>query len=176
MPELKVLQVIPGQVKGGRFFPAARKPASRITDRAKRYRANVDGVRPANPKQCGFCGSRRNVGAHHISGNEADGAKQNLMWACKRCTSRIAARMKHARIGRRTRQYNPRRRNASKAELQEYGNAIKVMRGDFPGNVAHAVETIRQTPASVRSAYTARTWPTRRALYGHSGRQTEIPF
>jgi hypothetical protein len=60
--------------------------------------------------------------------------------------------------------------------MSEYAAAIKVMRGDWPGDVAKAVATIRATPASTRSAYTAKTWPTRRALYGSSGRQTEIPF
>jgi hypothetical protein len=174
MAELKVLNVIPGQIRSGRFFPAARKPVSRITDRAKRYRANVDGFRPQNPRQCGFCGSKRNVEVNHISGNESDGDPTNLMWGCRRCNTKIAHVMKKAYIGKRTRQYNP--KPSGKSEMAEYGTAIKIMRGDFPGDVSKAVATIRATPAAVRSAYTRKTWPTRRQLYGHSGRQTEIPF
>lgn len=59
-----------------------RKPVSKLTDRAKRYRANSRGLRPPPPKQCGFCGSGRNVGVHHIEGDESDLDPQNLMWAC----------------------------------------------------------------------------------------------
>jgi len=175
---LQIREIIPGSIKGGRFIPLHRKPARKITDRAKRYRANVDGVRPSDPRQCGFCGAKRNVEVHHISGNEADGDPDNLMWGCRRCNTRIGALMKRAGIGRRTRQYNPRRKNAASksSQLRDYGIAIKIMRGDFPGDVSKAVATIRATPASIRSSYTARTWPTRRALYGASGRQSEIPF
>lgn len=153
---------------------APRKPAAKITDRAKRYRAQARDVRPLPPKQCGFCGRRRNVGVHHVSGNETDGSPANLMWACKRCNARIAHVMKRARLGKRTRQYNPSR--AGKAQMEAYAAAIKVMRGDWPGDVSKAVQTIYDTPAEVRSAYTSRTWRTRRAIYGPTGRQTEIPF
>jgi hypothetical protein len=83
--------------------------------------------------------------------------------------------MRRARIGRLTHQFNP-AKYSRKELMREYGNAIKVMRGDFEGDVGAAVATIRATPADVRSAYTSRTWPTRRALYGPSGRQSELPF
>lgn len=150
-----------------------RKPVSKITDRAKRYRANADDVRPAPPKRCGFCGSRRNVGVHHVSGIEDDCDPQNLMWACKSCNGKVAVLMRNAGLGKKTRQYNPR---ALKGEMAQYGAAIKVMRGEWPGDVAAAVRTIHDTPAHIRSAYTARTWPVRRARYGSGGRQSEIPF
>jgi hypothetical protein len=154
-----------------------RKPVSAITDRAKRYRANADDVRPGPPKQCGFCGCRRSLGVHHISGNEDDGAADDLMWACKSCNAIVANVMKGARIGKRTRQFNPRGRGgALKGEMAKYAAAIKVMRGEFAGDVPAAVRTIRETSPAIRSAYTARTWPIRRGRYGSSGRQTEIPF
>ncbi len=154
---------------------AGRKPVSEITDRAKRYRANADDSRPGPPKQCGFCGRRRTVEVHHISGDESEGEPENLMWSCRRCNTKIAALMQKAGIGKLTRQYNP-SRGSTKSQMAAYGAAIKVMRGEFLGDVGRAVQTIHDTPPSVRSAYTARTWPTRRALYGPSGRQTEIPF
>lgn len=97
------------------------------------------------------------------------------MWACKSCNTIVSNVMRRAGIGKRTRQYNP-ARGSTKALMQAYGNAIKVMRGQFSGDVGAAMDTIRSTPADVRSAYTARTWRTRRALYGPAGRQTEIPF
>jgi hypothetical protein len=154
-----------------------RKAVRAITDRAKRYRANADDVRPGPPEQCGFCGGRRDIGVHHISGNEDDGAAGDLMWACRSCNQRIASVMKNAGLGKRTRQYNPKKRGAGlKGEMAKYGAAIHVMRGDFPGDVSAAVRTIRETPPDIRSAYTRRTWPIRRGRYGESGRQSEIPF
>lgn len=153
----------------------ALKPASKITDRAKRYRAHQKENRPAAPKQCGFCGRRRNVDVHHITGKESDGAKENLMWGCRRCNVSVGNLMRKHRIGKLTRQFNP-AKGSRKAIMDEYAAAIKVMRGQFDGDVRKAVATIRATPPDVRSAYTRRTWPTRRALYGESGRQSEIPF
>lgn len=157
-----------------RMMNGPRKPVSRITDRAKRYRANADDARPGPPKWCGFCGARRNVGVHHVNGRENDSAPSNLMWACKSCNARIANVLHKARLGKLTRQYNPAR--ARKAVMDAYAAAIKVMRGDWPGDVSKAVQTIQDTPPDVRSSYTARTWKTRRAIYGPSGRQSEIPF
>lgn len=150
------------------------KPVSKISDRAKRYRANADDSRPGPPKQCGFCGRRRNVEVHHISGNESHGEPANLMWSCRKCNTTVGNVMKRAGIGRRTRQMNPGR--GRKSSMAEYGAAIKVMRGVWPGDVSKAVQTIYDTPPSVRSAYTARTWGARRAMYGPAGRRTEIPF
>lgn len=155
-----------------RFNPPL-KPVEAITDRAKRYRANADDVRPGPPKQCGFCGKRNTAEVHHISGDESDSDPQNLMWACRACNTRVGVLMKNAGLGRRTRQFNPAK---LKGEMARYAAAIKVMRGEFPGDVAAAVRTIHDTPAHIRSAYTARTWPVRRSRYGDSGRQSEIPF
>lgn len=151
-----------------------RKPVHLITDRAKRYRANSAENRPSGRKQCGYCGSVKNVGVDHVNGNEDDGAAKNLLFACKRCNGKKAALMKKAGIGRLTRQFNPSKRG--RASMQEYAGAIKVMRGVFDGDVSHAIATIRATPPSVRSAYTSRTWPIRRQMYGPSGRQSELPF
>jgi hypothetical protein len=157
-----------------------RKPVRVITDRAKRYRAQAPGVRPPDPKRCDFCGSARNVGVHHVNGRENDGAPENLVWACKSCNATIANVMKRAGIGRRVEQYNPAGRGRREL-LREYGAAIKVMRGEWEGDVSKAVATIRGTPREVRSAYTARTWPIRRQIYGPAGRQgrlfgDEVPF
>jgi hypothetical protein len=161
-----------------------RLPVSQITDRAKRYRAQHPDVVPPPPKRCNYCGGRRNVGVEHISGDEADGSPENLMWSCKRCNAIVAAVVKRAGLGRRVNQYNP-RRNAGKqtraSQMRDYGNAIKVMRGDFEGDVSAAVATIRATPRAIRSAYTSRAWPVRRQMYGQSGRRQgklfdEVPF
>jgi len=157
-----------------------RKPVATITDRAKRYRAHAPAVVPGPPKQCGFCGSRRNVVPHHISGNESDGDAQDLMWACKSCNGRVGHWMRQAGLGRLTRQFNPPSRKGSRRQLMDaYGAAIKIMRGEFEGDIGKAVATIRATPRAIRSAYTSRTWPMRRQIYGPSGRagvRGEVPF
>jgi hypothetical protein len=154
---------------------APRKPVSKITDRAKRYRAHAPDVVPPPPKQCGFCGGKRDVIPHHITGNESDGDPQDLMWACRSCNQKVGGWMRKAGIGKLTRQFNP--GMARKEIMREYGNAIKVMRGEFEGDIGAAVATIRATPRDIRSAYTSRTWPTRRAIYGPAGRaQGALPF
>ena len=157
-----------------------RKPVGSITDRAKRYRAQHPDVRPLDPRQCGFCGSAKRPLVHHVNGRESDGAPENLMWACKSCNAKVDALLKRAGIGRKTQQYNPGGRSRRDL-LREYGAAIKVMRGQFEGDIGKAVATIRGTPREIRSAYTARTWPVRRQVYGPSGRQGklfghEVPF
>jgi 5-methylcytosine-specific restriction endonuclease McrA len=152
----------------------ARKPVSEITDRAKRYRANAEENKPGPPNWCGFCGSRK-VEVHHITGNESDGAPGNLMWACRPCNTSVGSRMKKAGLGKLTNQYNP-SKSATKQTMASYGAAIKVMRGQFPGDVAKAVRVIRDTPPEIRSAYTARTWKSRKGIYGPSGRGNPAKF
>lgn len=147
----------------------ARKPVSEITDRAKRYRANHRDVRPTGPKACMFCGSRKNVGVHHCDGNEDHGHRRNLGWACKSCNAKIAHWMKREGIGKRTRQFNP-SKLSKKSQMLAYSQAIKVMRGEFDGDVGAAMSTIDSTPQSIRSAFTSRSWPIRRQRYGPSGR------
>ncbi len=161
--------------------PAYSKPIEQITDRAKRYRAHHPDVVPNGPKQCGFCGAGRGVIPHHILGDESKLSKKGLMWACRSCNAKVAHVMKRAKLGKRTAQFNPSKRGASTPGLKAYGDAIKVMRGDFEGNVAKAMQTIHSTPPSVRSQYTRRSWSTRKQVYGPSGRQarlfdSDVPF
>lgn len=150
------------------------KPIESITDRAKRYRANRPGVRPSGPECCGYCGSVRNIGVDHIDGNEANSNPANLLKACKSCNGLKAHVLKRAGLGRRVKQYNPPK--VGGVTMKQYGDAIKVMRGVFDGDVAAAVRTVQSAPAHIRSGYTRQTWRTRRALYGPSGRQSELPF
>lgn len=155
--------------------PAYNKPVEKITDRAKRYRAHHPDVVPNPPKQCGFCGSGRSVVPHHILGDESKISRDDLMWACKSCNTALGKRMKAAGVGKLTAQYNPgKRRGGSAPGLKAYGDAIKVMRGQFEGDIAKAVATIRATPPAVRSAFTSRSWPVRRQRYGSSGRQSGL--
>jgi hypothetical protein len=84
-----------------------RKLVSEITDRAKRYRAHTPECRPDGPKRCFKCGSRRFVVPDHIDGDESNGRKSNLRWACKSHNTILGKRMAKAGKGKRTRQFNP---------------------------------------------------------------------
>lgn len=126
------------------------KPAAEITDRAKRYRAHQN--RPAGPKRCTLCSSRRNVDIDHITGDEADGEPENLMWLCRPCNARKAIAQLRNKIGIRTRQYNPRRAPGFK----EFQNAGLILTGLVPGDVAEATAVIYQTPPETRLEYAER--------------------
>lgn len=159
-----------------RSNPGLRKPVTAITDRAKRYRANRPEVRPADPKQCAYCGSRKNVGVHHVNGDESVNTRKNLAWACKSCNASIAAIHKANGIGKRTKQYNEGKLPRPAKSLQEYGHLISVMRD---GSEKQALRTkahnrILATPAWMRSAFTAKTWNVRKPDRGRD--YDEVPF
>jgi hypothetical protein len=158
--------------------PGWLKPADQVTDRALRYRAWHEDVVPLGRMQCVFCGAVDNVLPHHVNGNETETVRENLVWACKSCNGKVGHTLRKHGIGRLTKQYNPGkgRPRSRSAAMAEYGAAIKVMRGQFEGDVAKAVATIRSTPPDVRSAYTSRTWSTRKQIYGPSGRQSKLDF
>lgn len=150
------------------------RPIESLSDRGKRYRANK--VPLPGPKCCGYCGSERNLVVDHIDGYESNVNPSNLMRACKACNTRKGILFARLGLGRKTVQRNPAK--AGRVSMKQYGDAIKVMRGVFDGDVSAAMATIQAASPSLRSAYTSQTWKTRRALYGDSGRavQSEIPF
>ncbi len=80
------------------------KSVDDITDRAKRYRANVIHKKR---KRCEECGSRKNLGVGHRDGDESNNRPSNLFTQCKSCNGKQAVRDKKAGRGVRTRQYNP---------------------------------------------------------------------
>ena len=80
------------------------KPASQITDRAKRYRAN-NAVE--SPEVCLFCGSTKDLGVEHLDGFEEHNEPENLCWLCRSCNQLKSAVYVKAGLGRRTVQYNP---------------------------------------------------------------------
>ncbi len=85
-------------------LPNPRKPVDRITDRAKRYRAQNE---VSGPKKCVFCGSKKDIQVLHLSGDESDGAKKNLAYGCRSCNQKLSAAWERAGSKVRTRQYNP---------------------------------------------------------------------
>lgn len=81
------------------------KSAEQITDRAKRYRANVDA--DGMPRVCMFCGSTRDLQVDHLDGFEEHGEPENLIILCRSCNQLKSSVFKAAGLGRRTEQYNP---------------------------------------------------------------------
>jgi hypothetical protein len=151
-----------------------RKPVSAITDRAKRYRANTPECRPAGPKRCELCGSKRFLVVDHRDGNEANGSPANLRWLCRSCNTVEGSQMAMAGKGTRTRQYNPlpaasllevaeglqlaselapRRRNPvfGASSAAEYLAAIAVLEGSLPGDPVTARRLVHNTPAAIRA-------------------------
>lgn len=85
------------------------KPATAITDRAKRYRANtvMENELSDWPKVCMLCGSTKDLQVEHLDGFEENNEIENLIWACRSCNQLKAAVYKRSGLGRRTVQYNP---------------------------------------------------------------------
>ena len=153
------------------------KPVEEITDRAKRYRANHPDFLPDGERVCFLCDSRQNVDVHHLDGDESNGVKSNLAYACRSCNVRLGNLLRGLGMGRLTNQYNPKKGKRGAADpLADYHADVMIMRGFWPGDEGAAIDRIRAASPSVRSAYTKRSWVIRRQRYGASGRQSEIPF
>lgn len=169
MTRTRVRHLNPAEPCGG------RKPAEDVTDRALRYRANSDACRPEGPRRCMWCGTNRLVEVGHVDGNETNTTPKNLVWNCRSCNQKVAAVMKRAGVGRRTKQYNP--AGGAKTKSQ-YGWAVAVMRGDVEGDVDQAAQMVMETPASKRSDWDSDFWVVRKRRYGPSGRKDggAVPF
>jgi hypothetical protein len=88
--------------------PNGRTPANLVTDRALRYRANASA--PEAPAVCVYCGATGGkLDVEHIDGFEENDAPENLAYACRSCNATKGATFAALDIGRRTRQYNPRK-------------------------------------------------------------------
>jgi hypothetical protein len=126
------------------------KPASQITDRGKRYRANRNP--PPGPRACNFCGKTKNVDVDHINGNEADDSPENKMHLCRSCNTSKGVVQKRANIGVRTRQYNP---TAPPITTKtEWIHSAEVLLGLKRGDVRHHTERIRNTSPAKRASFT----------------------
>ena len=160
-----------------------RKPASQVTDRALRYRANSDECKPEGPQRCLWCGARRfkdrgtEIQVAHIDGDETNTNPENLAWSCRSCNQKVAAAMKKAGVGRRTKQYNPLRRSGI-SDWREFAEALAITRGDAIGDLQQAIQRIHDTPMSRRSELQQDIWRRRKQLYGPSGRKDggAVPF
>lgn len=146
--------------KGHRNPPCATTRKQKVTDRAKRYRANQPGCRPSGRKQCKLCQSRSDVMVDHADGNESNGRKSNLRWLCRTCNNTLGAEMARLGIGRRTVQYNPQHKGAQ--TLGEYMAAVlQHTRGahDAAGKIIH------ETPRAKRREFASEIWA-RRVSHG----------
>lgn len=153
--------------------PAGRKPVELITDRAKRYRANQ--CPPPGPRQCAYCGARRNVEVEHVSGDEADASPANLTWACRSCNTKKGAAFKRAGLGKLTRQYNPSpKASAGARSLGQWLQAVLSAKGEGSMKIQDAVAMIRATPPARRSEFASEIWARRKER--GTDRREEVPF
>jgi hypothetical protein len=127
------------------------RPASQISDRAKRYRAHRNP--PPGPRICNFCADDRSIDIDHISGNEADDEDDNKMWLCRSCNTSKGVQQARARVGLRTVQFNPQK---SAPAFSEFRTAAAILTGKAPGNVARATEVIRSTSPARRRQFAQR--------------------
>jgi hypothetical protein len=134
------------------------KAQSNLTDRAKRYHANRDDVRPRGPKVCGYCGSTGSVEVDHIDGVEGHNWPQNLLWACRPCNTRKGLNFRRVGIGERTAQFNSSSGHGA-ISYSEWGELVDRVRGDVQASkpeVVAAVRKIQQTPERVRQQFAER--------------------
>lgn len=141
----------------------ARTRKEKVSDRAKRYRANQPGCKPVGVRKCKLCRATSDLMVDHIDGNESNGRKSNLRWLCRSCNTLLGAEMAKTGEGRRTVQYNPASGGAK--TLGEYMQAVlQHTRGahDEGGKIIHA------TPKSRRREFASEIWRTRSARAGGS--------
>lgn len=160
-----------------------RKPAEEVTDRALRYRANSEACLPDGPRRCMWCGtreisakSRPKVEVAHIDGDETNTTPENLGWTCRPCNVRTSLVMSKAGVGRKTNQFNGKRKGAT--DYREYARALGILDGSAIGNVSQAVALIHATPKVRRSEFQKDIWEVRKERYGPSGRKDggSVPF
>ena len=154
-----------------------RKPAEAVTDRALRYRAQTLMVEEPGLRRCLWCGSP-DVEVAHIDGDETHTVRENLAWTCRPCNQRVAANMKRAGVGRRTKQFNAGRKRKGASDYREFARALGILDGTAIGNMDDAIALIHATPKSKRSEFQKDIWTIRKERYGESGRKDggALPF
>lgn len=147
--------------------PGARRPVTVITDRAKRYRAQVD-ILERNDR-CKFCGNpSAALMVGHIDGDESHGEPRNLTYVCRSCNTKQAAHFTRRGAGRKTRQYNP---GPGALSLAQYLTAVMTLKGESDQmTLSAARQLVRDTPAELRSSYASEIWRRRKARFGRRGR------
>lgn len=163
--------------------PCANIRKSRVSDRAKRYRAHQPACQPDGPKACAICSSTRFLTIDHKDGDESNGARSNLRWLCKSCNTKLGARDAREGRGRRTVQYNPRKGAVS---FEQWSEAIATLAGEGLGTMTfdQARDIVRATSKKKKSEYNEDVWRIRKERYGPSGRKdggaggeySEVPF
>ena len=107
----------------------------------------------------------------HVNGREEDSSPVNLLWTCRRCNTIAGVTLRNAKLGRRTRQYNPATGGAE--TLGAWLNAVMSMKGEGGTMaVADAIAMIRATTPEDRSRFAREIWARRR----QRGTDRAVPF
>lgn len=174
MNRTRIVKLNPVEPCGG------RKAAADVTDRALRYRANSEECKPEGANRCMWCGATkwaRKLEVGHIDGDETNTTPGNLAWTCRPCNQKVAAVMKAAGTGRRTKQYNPAKRKGI-TDWRDFAEALAITKGEAIGNLEDAIARIHATSARQRSSMQKDIWVIRKDRYGPSGRKDggALPF
>ena len=149
--------------------PPDRKPVDRITDRAKRYRAQK-AIR--GPRRCVLCGARGRLDVMHLDGDESHGEPENLAYGCRSCNTRLAHAFKRIGAGVRTRQYNP---SKGVPTFEQYCWAVQHHTReahDEGGAIIHATPKHRRIDYALRIA----GMKAQRGTASRAGSRDEVPF
>jgi hypothetical protein len=145
-----------------------------VTDRALRYRAANNP--PAGPRRCHYCGNPNARDVEHIDGREENGEPRNLAYACRSCNTKKGIVFRNAKIGRRTRQYNPAGPGAR--TVGEYIEAALTLKGQGQKmKLADAIQIMADTPHERRAQFASEIWDRYRRPRGttRTGREA-LPF
>ena len=128
------------------------KPVTKITDRAKRYRAQVTARKRV--RKCALCGSTKNLVVDHKDGNEAHGKGKNLRILCSSCNMKEAHKKIRKGTGVPLDRYNP----GADSLGQYVSAAAEHERGahDAGGKILH------DTPKAQRSKFAKQIWKIRK--------------
>lgn len=141
-----------------------------VTDRALRYRANRDGVRPEGPRICAVDGRSRCVDVDHVNGHEEDSDPRNLIYLCRSCNTRKGLHFRNSGVGRLTHQYNPAKAAAGARSLGQWLTALMTLKGESDAmTLSDAIAMVHATPAAKRSEFAHDIWRKRRE-------HGEVPF
>lgn len=118
----------------------------RITDRAKRYRAQKSVAQ--RKRACIYCAKNpAKLDVEHINGDEGDSRPDNLALACRPCNVLKGRAFAKAGIGIRTVQSNPDRGARTAGQWQR---AVDVLLGYARGSLLNSVALVRATPVDKR--------------------------
>jgi len=160
-PPLRLRKTTRETHSGGWLRPELAQGRSRNHGPSRPVSSESTWLPAAKPANLRFCGETRNIEIHHVDGHEENTDPANLVWTCRSCNTLVGGVMKRLRLGRRTRQFNPRAQGAR--TLGQWVTAVLSMKGQSDAmDPAAAIDMIHATPPEQRSRFAQQIWSLRR--------------